>query len=139
VILLDTNVLSALMRRDPEPLVVAWLDRLPAESVWTTSITVFEVRFGLELLAAGKRRRMLEEAFAQALEEDFENRVLPFDPTAAQAAGRIAAEHRKAGRTVEIRDVQIAGIAAARKATLATRNLRHFEGLGLALVNPWAE
>lgn len=139
MILLDTNVLSALMRRDPEPRVVAWLDRLPAESVWTTSITVFEVRFGLELLAAGKRRRMLEEAFAQALEEDFENRVLPFDPTAAQAAGRIAAEHRKAGRTVEIRDVQIAGIVAARKATLATRNLRHFEGLGLALVNPWAE
>jgi predicted nucleic acid-binding protein len=139
VILLDTNVLSALMRREPEPLVVAWLDRLPAESVWTTSITVFEVRFGLELLAEGKRRRMLEEAFAQALEEDFENRVLPFDATAAQAAGRIAAEHRKAGRTVEIRDVQIAGIAAARKATLATRNLRHFEGLGLALVNPWAE
>ncbi len=139
MILLDTNVLSALMRREPEPRVVAWLDRLPAESVWTTSITVFEVRFGLELLVAGKRRRMLEEAFAQALEEDFENRVLPFDPTAAQAAGRIAAEHRKAGRTVEIRNVQIAGIVAARKATLATRNLRHFEGLGLTLVNPWAE
>jgi predicted nucleic acid-binding protein len=139
VILLDTNVLSALMRRDPESRVVAWLDRLPAESVWTTSITVFEVRFGLKLLAEGKRRRALEEAFAQALEEDFENRVLPFDSTAAQAAGRIAAEHRKAGRTVEIRDVQIAGIATARKATLATRNLRHFEGLGLALVNPWAE
>lgn len=139
MILLDTNVLSALMRRDPESRVVAWLDRLPAESVWTTSITVFEVRFGLKLLAEGKRRRALEEAFAQALEEDFENRVLPFDSTAAQAAGRIAAEHRKAGRTVEIRDVQIAGIATARKATLATRNLRHFEGLGLALVNPWAE
>jgi predicted nucleic acid-binding protein len=139
VILLDTNVISALMRRDPDPMVVAWLDRLPPESVWTTSITVFEVRFGLELLAEGNRRRVLEEAFARALEEDFENRVLPFDQTAAQAAGRLAAEHRRAGRTVEIRDVQIAGIAAARKATLATRNLRHFEGLGLALVNPWSE
>jgi predicted nucleic acid-binding protein len=139
VILLDTNVISALMRRDPDPMVVAWLDLLPPESVWTTSITVFEVRLGLELLAEGKRRRILEEAFARALEEDFENRVLPFDQTAAQAAGRLAAEHRRAGRTVEIRDVQIAGIAAARKATLATRNLRHFEGLGLALVNPWSE
>ncbi|MEA2691244.1 MAG: toxin FitB [Acidobacteriota bacterium] len=139
MILLDTNVISALMRRDPDPMVVAWLDRLPPESVWTTSITVFEVRFGLELLAEGNRRRVLEEAFARALEEDFENRVLPFDQTAAQAAGRLAAEHRRAGRTVEIRDVQIAGIAAARKATLATRNLRHFEGLGLALVNPWSE
>lgn len=139
MILLDTNVISALMRRDPDPMVVAWLDLLPPESVWTTSITVFEVRLGLELLAEGKRRRILEEAFARALEEDFENRVLPFDQTAAQAAGRLAAEHRRAGRTVEIRDVQIAGIAAARKATLATRNLRHFEGLGLALVNPWSE
>jgi predicted nucleic acid-binding protein len=138
VILLDTNVISALMRRDPDPIVVAWLDRLPPESVWTTSITVFEVRLGLELLADGQRRRVLEEAFAKALEEDFESRVLPFDQTAAQAAGRIAAERRRAGRTVEIRDVQIAGIAAARKATLATRNRRHFEGLGLVLVDPWS-
>ncbi len=138
MILLDTNVISALMRRDPDPIVVAWLDRLPPESVWTTSITVFEVRLGLELLADGQRRRALEEAFAKALEEDFESRVLPFDQTAAQAAGRIAAERRRAGRTVEIRDVQIAGIAAARKATLATHNRRHFEGLGLVLVDPWS-
>jgi len=138
VILLDTNVLSALMQPDPDAVVVAWLDNLPAESVWTTSITVFEVRMGLELLEAGRRRRHLEEAFETMLEEDLENRVLPFDPAAAQAAGRIAAERRRAGRTVEFRDVQIAGIATARKATLATRNLRHFEGLGLALVNPWS-
>ncbi len=138
MILLDTNVLSALMRREPDPVVVAWLDGLPAESVWTTSITVFEVRLGLEILAAGRRRRQLEEAFAKALEEDFEGRVVAFDQAAAHAAGRIAAERRRAGLTVEIRDVQIAGIAIARKATLATRNLRHFEGLGLALVDPWS-
>lgn len=138
MILLDTNVLSALMQPDPDAVVVAWLDNLPAESVWTTSITVFEVRMGLELLEAGRRRRHLEEAFKTTLEEDLENRVLPFDHAAAQAAGRIAAERRCAGRTVEFRDVQIAGIATARKATLATRNLRHFEGLGLVLVNPWS-
>jgi predicted nucleic acid-binding protein len=138
VILLDTNVVSALMRRDPDPIVVGWLDGLPAESVWTTSITVFEVRLGLELLAAGRRRRVLEEAFAKALEEDFENRVLSFDAAAAQVAGRIAAQQRRSGRPVEIRDVQIAGIAAARKATLATRNLRHFDRLGLKLVDPWS-
>jgi len=138
VILLDTNVVSALMRRDHDPVVVAWLDRQPAESIWTTSITVFEVRLGLELLVTGRRRRFLEEAFAKALEEDFEGRVLPFDQAAADAAGRIAAERSRVGRTVEIRDVQIAGIAAARKATLATRNLRHFEGLGLSLVDPWS-
>jgi toxin FitB len=138
VILLDTNVVSALMRRDFDPLVVAWLDGLPAESVWTTSITVFEVRFGLERLAVGRRRRLLEEAFAKALEEDFEGRVLPFDQAAAQAAGLIAAERQRAGRPLEIRDVQIAGIAAARKATIATGNLRHFEDLGVPLVNPWS-
>lgn len=138
MIVLDTNVVSALMRREPEPAVVSWLDSLPAESVWTTSVTVFEIRLGLEILVEGRRRRELEEAFAKALEEDFENRVLPFDETAAQAAGLIAAERRRAGRSVEFRDVQIAGIAKARKATLATRNIRHFEGCGLMLVDPWA-
>lgn len=138
MILLDTNVVSALMQREPDPKVVAWLDGLPAESVWTTTITVFEVRLGLEMLVASRRRQQLEEAFAKALDEDFEGRVLPFDVAAAQAAGRIAAERRRAGRPVEIRDVQIAGIAVARKATLATRNLRHFEGLGLALIDPWS-
>ncbi len=138
MILLDTNVLSALMRREPEARVVAWLDAQPPESIWTTSITVFEVRLGLELLVAGRRRRLLEEAFAKALEEDFENRVVVFDQPAAEAAGRIGAERRRAGRPVEFRDVQIAGIATARKATLATRNLRHFEGLGLELVDPWS-
>lgn len=139
MILLDTNVLSALMQRQPEMEVVRWLDAQPPESVWTTSITVFEVRFGLELLATGRRRRRLEEAFARALAEDFENRVVDFDRTAAQEAGRIAAERRQAGRPVEIRDVQIAGITAARRATLATRNLRHFEGIGLDLVDPWTD
>lgn len=138
MILLDTNVISAMMRREPDPIVVAWLDSLPAESVWTTSITVFEVRLGLEILKEGRRRRHLEEAFAKALEEDFENRVLPFDQAAAEAAGRIAAERRSAGRPVEIRDIQIAGIATARKATLATRNTRHFEGCGLVLLDPWS-
>jgi predicted nucleic acid-binding protein len=138
VILLDTNVLSAVMRREPDPAVVAWLDGLPAESVWTTSITVFEIRLGLEILVAGRRRRELEEAFTKALDEDLAGRVVPFDQAAAHAAGRIAAERRRAGRPVEVRDVQIAGIAIARKATLATHNVRHFEGLGLPLVDPWS-
>jgi predicted nucleic acid-binding protein len=80
----------------------------------------------------------LEEAFAKLVEEDLEGRVLPFDQAAAQVASRIAAERRRAGRTVEIRDVQIAGIVNLRKATLATRNTRHFEGCGLVLVDPWS-
>ena len=138
MILLDTNIISALMQSTPDPAIVKWLDRQPPESVWTTAITVFEVRFGLDLLATGRRRRQLEEAFEKALAEDFEGRVLPFDQTAAEAAVALAAARRRAGRTIEIRDVQIAGIAAARKATLATRNIRHFDGLGLALVDPGA-
>lgn len=137
VILLDTNVLSALMRRDPDPAVVKWLDGMPAESVWTTSITVFEIRFGLDLLARGRKRRRLEEIFQEALDQEFEGRVVPFDGAAAIAAGAIAAKQRRAGRPVEFRDVQIAGIASACRATLATRNVRHFEETGVALINPW--
>jgi predicted nucleic acid-binding protein len=138
VILLDTNVLSALMQRDVDPAVTKWLDSQPAESIWTTSITVFEIRFGLEILASGRRRRLLEEAFGKTLEEDFEGRIVPFDDAAAQAAGQMAADRRRVGRTIEIRDVQIAGIAAARKAAIATRNIRHFEGLGPELIDPWS-
>lgn len=138
MILLDTNVVSALMRRDPEPAVVAWLDEQPAESIWTTSITVFEVQTGLELLGPGRRRQQLEDTFAQLLADELQGRVQPFDQPATIAAGRIAAERQRAGRTLEIRDVQIAGITAVRKATLATRNTRHFEKLGIDLVNPWS-
>lgn len=139
MILLDTNVLSALMQREPDRAVVAWLDAQPSESVWMTSITVFEVRMGLELLADGHRRRRLEQEFDRLLDDDLDGRVQLFDRAAANAAGTIAAERQRAGRTVEIRDVQIAGIASARKATLATRNVRHFEGLGIHLIDPWQQ
>jgi predicted nucleic acid-binding protein len=137
VIILDTNVLSALMRTAPETSVVAWLDRQPAESVWITSITVFEARLGLALLARGRRRRALETAFTRLLEDDLENRVLDFDVAAASSAASLAAERRKAGRPADMRDTQIAGIALARRATLATRNVRHFADLKVPVVDPW--
>jgi len=137
VILLDTNVISALMQRTPEPAIVNWLDSQPAESIWTTSITVFEVQTGLELLEPGRRRQQLQDAFEQLLAYDFQGRVQPFDQPAAIAAGRIAAERQRAGRTAAIRDVQIAAITSVRKATLATRNTRHFEATGIRLINPW--
>ena len=139
MIVLDTDVISALMQRDPDPAPVVWLDGQPAESVWTTAVTVFEVCFGLEILASGRRRKRLEDAFARALDQDLEGRVLAFDQHAARAAGAIAAKRRLAGRPVEIRDLQIAGIVATRQATLATRNTRHFTDLGIAIVNPWDE
>jgi len=137
MILVDTNVLSAMMRVAVEPCVERWFDAQPPESVWTTTITIFEIRFGLALLAPGHRRDRLYDAFDRAIDEILGGRVLPFDRTAAKRAAAIAARRRLIGRTVEIRDVQIAGIAAARKATLATRNIRHFENLGIILVDPW--
>lgn len=138
MILLDTNVLSALMQTTPEASVVRWLDAQPGDSVWTTTITVFEVHYGLALLPSGRRRQRLEAAFDQAMTVVLGGRVLAFDRQAAVAAGALAAEGRLHGRTVDVRDVQIAGITAARRATLATRNIRHFQYLGVALVDPWS-
>jgi len=138
MIVLDTNVLSALMRREADPAVVSWLDLQPSESVWTTAVTVFEIRFGLELLAAGRRRRQLEDAFSRVLDEDFQGRILPFDHEAAQEAASRAAERRAVGKPVDFRDIEIAGIVSARRATLATRNARHFLDLRIELVDPWA-
>lgn len=117
------------MRTRPEAPVVEWLDHQPADSVWLTSITVFEARFGLALLPKGKRRTALERAFEQVLTEDLAGRVLPLDETAAMTAALIAAERQRAGRSVDLRDTLIAGIAQARRATIATRTVRHFEGL----------
>lgn len=137
MIILDTNVLSALMRSAPEPAVVRWLDQQPAESVWITSITLFEVQLGLALLPKGRRRQALESAFASLLQEDLGNRVLDFDTAAAAAAAALAAARQAKGRPVDMRDTQIAGIAVARRATLATRNVRHFEGLPVTVTDPW--
>ena len=137
MIILDTNVLSALMRQVPEAPVVAWLDRQPTESIWITSITLFEARLGLALLPKGRRQQTLEAAFARLLEEDLENRVLDFDSAAATEAASLAAQRQKTGRPVDMRDTQIAGIALARRATLATRNARHFENLNVPVVDPW--
>ena len=138
MIILDTNVLSALMLRKPDAHVVSWLDQQPVESVWTTSITLFEVYFGIGILPDGRRRNNLRGAFDRMLREDFAGRVLGVDTSAAACAAQIAAQRRVSGRQVEIRDMLIAGAALSRRAALATRNTRHFEECGLELVNPWS-
>ena len=137
MIILDTNVISALMRAAPDPSVVAWLDRQAPESIWITSITLFEARLGLALLPTGRRRQALEAAFAALLQEDLESRVLDFDSAAAIEAASLAAGRQRAGRPVDMRDTQIAGIALARRATLATGNVRHFEDLKVPVVDPF--
>ena len=137
--ILDTNVLSALMRTNPEAVVVEWLDRQPADSVWLSSITVFETRFGLALLPKGRRRSGLERTFASVLSDDLANRVLDFDSVAAVTAAQLAADRQQVGRAVDLRDTLIAGIALAHRATIATRNTKHFEGLDVPVINPWDE
>ena len=139
MIILDTNVLSALMQQTPDPQVVAWLDDQPAESIWLSSITLFEARYGLALLASGQRKNILKERFEELLQKDLQNRVLLFDANAATQAAELAAQRKARGRPVDMRDTFLAGIALARRATLATRNMRHFDDLSVPVVNPWAD
>ena len=126
------------MQAAQDAAVVDWLDRQPADSVWLTSITVFETRFGLALLPKSRKREQLERAFDRVLEHDLSNRVLDFDSGAAAAAAQIAVDRQRAGRVVDLRDTLIAGIAQARRATIATRNTKHFDGLDVPVVNPWS-
>ena len=137
MIILDTNVLSALMLKHPDPAVVDWLDTLPPESIWTTSITVYEIHFGLKILADGRKKTLLQNMFQRSIEEDFAGRVLTFDTTSAETAAELSARRREQGRPVEIRDAMISGIALARRGTVATRNVKHFDGFDIPLINPW--
>jgi predicted nucleic acid-binding protein len=101
-------------------------------------VTIFEIRFGLALLPSGRRQRQLGDAFAKVLDEDLEGRILLFDHEAAAEAANRAAERRAIGKTLDFRDIEIAGIVASRRATLATRNVRHFRDLRIEFVDPWA-
>jgi toxin FitB len=137
MILLDTNVLSALMRQEPDVKVIQWLDRQPRLSVWTTSITVFEIQLGLLVMATGKRRAFLVNAFERLLTDLIQQRVAEFDITAAQHAAELLAARQKSGRPGDLRDTMVAGIALASHATLATRNVKHFEDISSSVIDPW--
>ena len=137
MIILDTNVLSALMLRQYPTNVSAWLDQQPWTSVWTTAITVFEIRYGLAAMPSGRRRIERELAFKRALEERLEGRILPFDEAAAEEAAILSATRQRSGRMGEMRDTMIAGIALAQHATLVTRHVRHFDDLTLPVIDPW--
>ncbi len=138
MIVIDTNVLSALMQAQPDAQVVEWLDGQPAESIWLSAVTLFEARYGLALLPEGQRKARLEAQLDALLQEDLQNRVLPFDAGAAGRAAALAAERKMKGRPVDMRDTFIAGTALALRATIATRNTRHFDDLPVPVVNPWA-
>jgi predicted nucleic acid-binding protein len=137
MVILDTNVLSAAMAS--EAVVITWLNRQSPLSVWTTTVTIFEIRSGLMVMPAGRRRAEREHAFDNIIDNELEGRVLPFDRAAAEDAARLMAGRRRIGRAGEARDTMIAGIALAQRATLATRNVRHFDDLTVPIVDPWQD
>jgi len=139
MMILDTNVVSALMQQQPDLQVVAWLDKQAAESVWINSVTLFEARYGLALLPDGQRKKLLQARFEELLTQDLQNRIAHFDTRAANQAAELAAQRKALGRPVDMRDTFIAGIALARRATLVTRNTKHFDDLTTSVINPWAE
>ena len=137
MIILDTNVLSELLRPTPEPQVEAWLAAQDGTNVYFTAVGEAELRHGVAILPAGRRRTALGAAIDGILDEDFRDRILPFDREAARAYAAIAAERRAAGRPISQFDCQIAAIARAHAASVATRNTSDYEGCGIALIDPW--
>lgn len=136
MVFLDTNVISALMLNVPDVDVVRWLDQQQPRSIWTTSITVFEVRYGIARMDVGAKRRRMSTAFDAMLDEDLRGRVAHFDTLAAEHTAALMAELQSTGRGIDLRDGMICGIAMARQAGVATRNVRHFAP-AVATVNPW--
>ena len=137
MILLDTNVLSELMRATPSSAVVTWVANQPASGLYVSTVTMAEIFYGIRLLPAGRRRRAIESAAGELFDVDFAGRVLPFDGDAARSYAEIAAERRGAGMPISQFDAQIAGIARSRGATLATRNVSDFDQAGVDVVDPW--
>jgi len=137
MIILDTNVVSELLRPTPSPVVEAWLAAQDGAAVFFTVIGEAELRLGVAILPTGRRRTALTEAIDAMLEQDFRDRVLPFDASAARAFAAIAADRRAAGRPISQFDCQIAAIARSRRAALATRNTADYQACGLDLIDPW--
>ena len=139
MIVLDTNIISSLMRTEPETRIISWLDQQTEPSVWVTAVSIFELRYGIEILPESSRRRQLEREFTRVIGTDLENRILPLDDNAAAAAASIAAQRKQSGRPVEIRDTLIAGIVVSRRADFATRNVRDFQDLDIRVIDPWGD
>ena len=133
----DTNVVSELMRDSPDADVIAWMDERPTRELFVTAVTEAEVRTGIACLSEGARRRGLADAAERTLGGLFAGRVLPFDGDAARTYAKIAAARRAAGRPISQFDCQIAAIARTRSMAVATHNVRDFEDTGVKVVDPW--
>jgi len=139
MILLDTNVLSEVLRPLPDIRVERWLDSQPDATLFTSAVTEAELCLGVALLPLGRRRTALAVAIRPILADDFTGHILPFDSPAAAAFAEVLASRRRSGRPMSQSDAQIAAIARSRGATLATRNVRDFEGYGITVVNSWMD
>ena len=137
MIILDTNVISELLRPEPEPQVEHWLATQDGAACYLTTVCEAELRYGLALLPEGKKRVALSQAIEAILNEDFQDRILPFDRRSALAYAFIAKERRDAGRPISQFDAQIAAIARAHGASVATRNALDFQDCGIEVINPW--
>ena len=137
MIVLDTNVLSELMKAAPAGTVMRWVAAQPAMSLYTTSITQAEILHGIMLLPSGRRRSALEAAAEAMFKEEFDGRVLPFGSDAARLYARIAAERRHIGRAISHFDAQIAAIARSNGAAVATRDVSDYDHCGITVINPW--
>ena len=137
MIILDTNVVSELLRPTPAPQVEIWLAAQDGAAIYFTAVGEAELRLGLAVVPQGRRRSALAQAIEGMLEEDFRNRILPFDSAAARAYAAIAAERRALGRPISQFDCQIAAIVRAHEAAVATRNTDEFEGCGIEVIDPW--
>ena len=137
MILLDTNVISELMRPEPAQAVLDWFGRHDAADLFISAVTEAELRTGVAILPEGQRRERLQLAIDAMIDQDFQGRVLPFDTIAARPYAEIAAQRRAAGRPIAEADCQIAAIARAADAPVATRNGKDFIGCGIGLINPW--
>jgi len=137
MIILDTNVLSELMRIKPDPSVIRWVNALPAEEMGITVITVSEILYGIGKLPGGKRKQNLCLASEKMFEDDFHQRVYPFDEHAAVEYSLIVLKRERSGRPISMADAQIASICRSMDLSLATRNTNDFQGIGLKLINPW--
>lgn len=138
MIVLDTNVLSEAVRPAPQQRVMDWLAAQQAASLFTTTISEAELLYGIASLPTGRRRSALEEAMRRMLSEDFPGRVLTFDSPAAREFAVIASGRRSKGRPISAFDAQIAAIARANGAAVATRNVADFEGCGVDVIDPWS-
>ena len=137
MILLDTNVVSELMRPAPSACVLQWLNLQPSREIWLSSVVAGELLFGLARLPEGARKQQLTRTLSLMLSEDFQNRVLVYDLEAAVVYADLVAQRESQGRPISLVDAQIASICLTHQASLATRNTKDFEGLGLTLINPW--